>query len=149
MKKSLTLFMLTFYIQLFANELSWVDEQVEAIKPPRSGVSSQLLRAAENPFIFLKKEEKKENLGSVKTGKALPATISPLQKPKKKSESFTLWLVVNKMAKINDAWYKEGATIHGYKVEKIEPKSVLLTKKKKRLLLSTRSNSTKLKFKNK
>ena len=55
MKKSLTLFILTFYIQLFANELSWVDDQVEAIKPPRSGASSQLLRAAENPFIFLKK----------------------------------------------------------------------------------------------
>lgn len=149
MKKSLISFSLFFATLLWSNELTWVDEQVEAIKPPRSGISNQLLASTQNPFIFLKKDEKKEKKSNTPSKLLSPVSTSKATTSKPKTRALTLWLVVNKSAKINDTWYKEGDKLAGYKVEKINTKSVLLTKKNKKLLLSTRSSSSKLKFKNK
>ena len=41
-------------------ELSWVDKQVEAIKPPRDGESLSNISRIKDPFIFLKKDLTKQ-----------------------------------------------------------------------------------------
>ena len=53
MKTFIILTLLLFTNNLSANELAWVDQQVEAIKPPRSGLKSSTLNSVSDPFIFL------------------------------------------------------------------------------------------------
>ncbi len=149
MRKLLILATLFFATALLSDELAWVDQQVEAIKPPRSGANTQLLVSAHTPFVFLKKEEKKEGKKVFASKLPTSTTGSKVTAPKPKAQKLTLWLIVNKSAKINDSWYKQGDSVAGYKIENIDSKSVLLKKRKKTLLLSTRSSSSKLKFNNK
>jgi len=141
---------------LSMDELSWVDEQVEAIKPPRAGLSKRELAHIKSPFIFLKKnrdeEEKKESSGNAeKSTTSSNATNSAATAPKavKTSQSLSLEAIINKSALINNVWYKIGETINGYTIEDISRDSVLLKKKKKEFLLTTKTQSKKLKFQNK
>ncbi len=124
---------------LYANELNWVDEQVQAIKPARSGMKNKELSSLKNPFIFIKKTDKK----GVKSDKKIG-----LKKVVKKKVNLKLTLVINQSAQISGKWYKKGETINGYKIEEITPRAVLLKKKNKELLLTTNSKSNTLKFKN-
>jgi hypothetical protein len=145
MKKLLIISSVFLSSSLFCNELAWVDEQVEAIKPARTGMSSKALAGTYNPFIFLKK--KAEANKTTISKKITSSTTTKSVKTRK--QVLTLSLIMNNSAKINDGWYKTGDKINGYKVKRIDSKSVLLTKKKKQLLLSTRSSSKNLKFNNK
>jgi len=65
------------------------------------------------------------------------------------SSKLLLEAILNKSALINGKWYKEGEKVYGYKLEKVKLKSILLTRGKKQLLLSTMSKSNNLKFNNK
>jgi hypothetical protein len=129
---------------LVANELNWVDEQVEAIKPPRAGMKSREISSLKDPFIFLKKNKPKK---SSKAGKK--PSNNGVKKIVKAPISFKLYSIINKSALVNGKWYKEGEIIHGYKIAEINPQSVLLTKRKKKLLLSTQSRNQNLNFNNK
>lgn len=144
MKKYLLILTLTMSTSLFANELHWVDTQVEAIKPPRKGMQTQELAGIKDPFVFLVKKEDKK-VSSVAPNSA----VTPLQSVKKTPKPLILSLVVNNKAMINETWYKKGDSVRGYKVSEIHQNSVLLISKKKKLLLSTRSSSKNLKFNNK
>jgi len=126
---------------VYANELNWVDEQVQAIKPARSGMKRQELSSLKNPFIFVRKTDKtkKGANSNKKTG---------LKKVVKKKIDLKLTLVINQSAQISGKWYKKGETINGYKIEEITPRAVLLKKKNKELLLTTNSKNNTLKFKN-
>jgi len=126
---------------VYANELNWVDEQVQAIKPARSGMKRQELSSLKNPFIFIKKTDKTKK--GVKSDKK-----TGLKKVLKKKIDLKLTLVINQSAQISGKWYKVGETINGYKIEEITPKAVLLKKKNKELLLTTNSKNNTLKFKN-
>ena len=140
---------------LSSSELSWVDEQVEAIKPPRTGMKSRELSVLKDPFIFLaknKSEKSKTKTASKSSTSSFPRdTTSSGQKKtiKKKVNPLTLTTVINTSAMINGQWYKVGDKVRGYKVSKMDMKSVLLTKKSKKLLLSTDSKNLNLNFKNK
>ena len=140
---------------LSSNELSWVDEQVEAIKPPRTGMKSRELSGLKDPFIFLAKNKSKKpeskTASKSSTSSTTRATTSSGAKKiiKKKVNSLTLTTVINTSAMINGKWYKIGDKVRGYKVSKMDFKSVLLTKKSKKLLLSTNSKNKNLNFKNK
>jgi hypothetical protein len=131
-------------VHLLANELDWVDEQVAAIKPPRSGMTGREISSIKNPFIFLKKDTTKK---SSKTAKKTSG--KKVKRVAKAQTSFILKSVINNSALINGTWYKEGQVISGYKVAEINPQTVLLTKHKKKLLLSTRSKNQTLNFNNK
>ena len=146
MKKLLIIASIFLSSSLFCNELAWVNEQVEAIKPARKGMSLRTLASTEDPFVFLKKvkTEKKASAPSRTTTSA-----ASKQSTKKSKQRLTLSLIMNNRAMINNTWYKKGDTVNGYKVKEIDFKSVLLTKKKKKLLLSTKSSNTNLKFNNK
>ncbi len=140
---------------LNSNELAWVDEQVEAIKPPRTGMSSREISVVRDPFIFLAKNreiQEKDKEAAKKTNTQPTsnkvATSSKVQKTIKKKKALSLTMLINSSALINGKWYKQGDTVKGYKISKINSKSVLLTKKNKKLLLSTISKNENLNFKN-
>ena len=142
---------------LNSDELAWVDEQVEAIKPPRIGMKSRELSILKDPFIFLKKnrtDETKSKNGVKRTRSAsIPnrtaTSSSGIKKVIKKKKALSITMLMNSSAMINGKWYKVGDTVNGYKVSKIDSTSVLLTKKSKKLLLSTSSKNKNLNFNNK
>ena len=137
---SLSLLVATYAL---ADELSWVDEQVQAIKPERLGMKSRDLSLIKSPFIFLSKN---------RDGEDEKKTSQPQkEKPKTKivktvSKVLTLGAIMNNSVMISGKWYKQGDSINGYKVNQITYDSVLLIKKKKKLLLSTKSIHKNLKF---
>jgi len=143
MKKLLIISTLFLGCSLYSNELKWVDEQIEAIKPPRTGMDTSILSNIKDPFLFLIKEEKREPSPTDSL-----VTI-PIESVKKAPQRLTLSLILNNSALINDTWYKKGDRVNGYQLAQITPKSVLLTKKNKQLLLSTKSSNKNINFKNK
>lgn len=138
---------------ILANELSWVDKQVDAIKPSRIGIHSSLVNKIRDPFIFLEKNRTTKRESAKKTPSKTVAnkrSIAPKkQKIKTVSRVLVLGAIMNNSVMISGDWYKLGDTINGYKISEINRNSVLLRKHKKTLLLSTKSNTKKLKFLNK
>ena len=148
MKNLYLLFTLLITTQLFCQELAWVDEQIEAIKPERVGVSQKEISRIKDPFIFLHKTDDSK-LSKTKKGIS-PAAYSRYKKvSKRRTIHFKLEAILNKSAMINGRWYKQGSYVYGYKLAKVDRKSVLLIRKNKKLLLSTRSRSKKIKINNK
>ncbi|WP_428737154.1 hypothetical protein [Sulfurimonas sp.] len=127
------------------SELSWVDEQIEAIKPSRSGATNGYLGQIRDPFIFLDKEEKKVSKTSSTIQTTKNITSTNVVKTPKKAGKLTLEAIINHSALIDGKWYKEGQNIYGYKVAKVDGKNVLLKKSEKNLLLTTKSKRS-LKF---
>ena len=147
--KTLTLSLLILAsTSLLSNELSWVDDQVEAIKPPRTGMKSSVLSGIKDPFIFLQSKDNKDKKNTVVRAKSTIKTYKRTQKVYKAKKVLMLKAVMNNSALINGEWYKSGDTVNGYKVMQVNRFSVLLNKKKKELLLTTQSSSKKLNFKN-
>ena len=136
---------------IIANELSWVDKQVDAIKPPRSGMKSSDINRIKNPFIFLEKNRIEIEASSKKIASKKKENLEPLKKQKVKTVNKVLALgaIMNNSAMISGEWYRIDDSVNGYKVSEINHNSVLLLKQKKKLLLSTKSNTNKLKFLNK
>ncbi|MDD2789421.1 MAG: hypothetical protein PHU40_02020 [Sulfurimonas sp.] len=145
MNKNLLLGFFVCTLTLSSNELAWVDHQIDAIKPPRTGVTSATISALSDPFIFL---EKKVNSDATKQVAATSGTYT-FKSPAPTAPTLILSAVMNDSALINAKWYKVGDTIHGYKVLSIDLKSAHLASKNKKLTLTTHSDSKNLKFKNK
>jgi hypothetical protein len=148
MKKIILTLLLLVSSHLLANELSWVDEQIEAIKPPRKGISMHEISKIKDPFIFLHAKKRKKRVhSSYRSSRTYSKKSSP--QVMRYSSKLLLEAILNKSALINGKWYKEGEKVYGYKLEKVKLKSILLTRGKKQLLLSTMSKSNNLKFNNK
>ena len=162
MKKYLVIaFVLFFTITLSSNELSWVDTQVDAIKPPRKGMSNSHVTNIKSPFIFLEKnrsEAKKRGKSKKsyatkpksKSSSKMSASSSSSSKTlasKKAPKGFMLSAIINNSALINGKWYKLNDSIKSYKLSSIDRTSVVLTKGKKKLVLSTSETKPSLKFK--
>ncbi len=146
MKKLIIFTLLLVTTHLLANELAWVDEQVEAIKPPRKGISTRDISKLKDPFIFLHAKKAKKRARSPYRRYSKSASKKQIQRY---SSKLSLEAILNKSALINRKWYKEGEKVYGYKLEKVNLQSVLLTRGKKQILLSTVSKSKNLKFNNK
>jgi hypothetical protein len=144
MKTFLVITTLFLGISAYANELTWVDEQVNAIKPPRTGMRTSELNSLKDPFIFLTPSEKKKKKTTLKTKQKTKVT----KKASKKHITFKLRAIMNQKAMINNRWYKVGDSIHGYTLKEVNQKSVLLTRDKKKVLLTTKSKVSTLKFTN-
>jgi len=148
------LIFLTLLAYANANELAWVDEQIEAIKPPRIGIDSKQFSYLKDPFIFLKKNQtpKEETKTTQRTASSsIPAGVLTSRAPSKSknNKNLNLIAVINNKALINGQWYTVGAEIRRYKLTQVNSSSVLLTKGKKTLMLSTRTQNSNLKFKEK
>lgn len=135
---------------LFASELNWINEQIEAIKPPRKGV---IVAAIEDPFVFLEKNMSKEKDTKKTTIKsAALKSNNTTEEPKQEITTvanFDLTAIINSSAMINGNWYKVNDTIKGYNISEINRDNVILKKDKNLILLSTTTtNKQTLKFKN-
>jgi len=142
-------------ISIYANELQWVDEQIDAIKPPRSGLASTVLLSLKDPFVFLNKPEikttpiKKIVIPQKKVihkHKKYKKRVTPI-KVYYKSRYLTLNAIMNSSALINTQWYKVGEKVGSFKLTSISPTSVVLMKKAVKLILSTKSQIKTLNFK--
>jgi len=136
-----------------ASELDWVDEQIEAIKPPRKGV---VVSGTNDPFVFLNKnkpkEEKKEEAPVVANAAVTKVTpVAAEEKPPLTSDDFILGGILNSSAMINGNWYKKSDIVSEHIVFEIDKNFVTLKNKKgdRTILLSTATSKPTLKFKNK
>ena len=148
MKNLFILISILLALNSFANELQWVDEQVQAIKPPRSGVKTSTINSVSNPFLFVK-EKSGKNAKSSKAKTALNKTSSNKNQVSKKSKALVLNAIINKSALINGKWYKIKDKVGKYTLSSIERNTVILKYKTKELFLSTNTQTKNLKFKNK
>lgn len=146
------LFAVILSTTLCATELEWVDEQIEAIKPPRKGYA---ISGVNDPFVFLEKNKpksKEKGSSSAPRAKAAVAKLASGEKKDevvKKSGVFVLSTIINSSALINGIWYKKSDVINSYTISDISKNSVTLKKGDKQLVLSTVTKKQTLKFKNK
>lgn len=129
--KLLGLVLLTSLLHADAS-MAWVDQKIDEIKPQRKGLHSATLARLKNPFIYVKPESKK---GAVTTS-TTPSTKTKY--PAKKNMSgapLTLQVVLNTSAMINNKWYKENASVRGYKLTQIKSDYVVLERKNKKIKL--------------
>ncbi len=151
-----TLLIVTFLFlaqSLSSSELAWVDEQVNAIKPPRTGIKSSTIARLQDPFIFLKKKTSKKSKTKSKTKSRRRLSNKILTSNTKLSANYlkrtlTLDAVINHSALISGKWYKINDKINGYTLIKVNITSVVFANNNKKFILSTNSRNTNLKFKN-
>ena len=153
MKNILLILSLFGFTHSVADELKWVDAQIQAIKPARSGISKSQIDMIKDPFIFLKKETEKNSskkaMATVKNyTKKNNISKSRTNKISKQITSFSIDAIINKSALINGRWYKLHSKIGKYTFTAIDGTSIILSYKNKELLLTTRTKAKKLKFKN-
>ena len=124
----------------------WVDGQISAIKPPRSGISSSAVNRVKNPFIITYSTTQ-----TGKTGKKASTSKSSGGKTtaKRTTQPMKVHAIMNDSALINGKWYKPDEKVRGYRVAKIDRESVLLTrgKKEKKLFLSSANSKIKIQIK--
>ncbi|MBU1659025.1 hypothetical protein KKG72_08250 [bacterium] len=148
-------FLLLISINLSSNELAWVDEQVEAIKPARKGESISDIEKLADPFIFLQKNKSPNKEDAIKVNNRVSTSYShAVASPKSETKhhaikQLVLVAVINKSALINDKWYRLNDKIGKYVITDIDRTSVVLTDNHKSLVLSTNSQNKTLKFNNK
>lgn len=128
-------------------ELAWVDAQIQAIKPPRKGVSPTTIKKLRDPFIYLGADGKLRKK-YIKHTKRLTKKRVKREIPRKHYR-LLLEAIINKSALINGRWYKEGSMVYDYKLKQVTPKTVILTRGSERIMLSTFTQNHTIKFINK
>ncbi|GEM_PF-636621 len=128
-------------------DLSWVDEQVAAIKPPRKGLNRTLLASVKDPFATQLRlnQPPKEPVAEDKKPKVAGEKIAfkPASEPALKP--LTLQTIMNRsVVQIDGKWYRQNDKIYGYTITSIEDASVLLQRKKKQVRLSLVSKNDKI-----
>jgi hypothetical protein len=142
MKIYINTFIILIFAQLNAGtDLKWVDEQIDAIKPSRSGVSSAFINSLKDPIkLTLPKDDKK----------IVTSTSSGIKysKPGRKfhSQPLTLEAIMNKNAYINGKWYSINDKVRGQKITLIDKNYVVLKYKKKRTRLFVNNKNKKIKI---
>ncbi len=149
-----TVLLIAFACLIMANEksadLSWVDQEIAAIKPPRKGISNRTISMLRDPFVFLKKNKEKDEKEK-KAPQTLPSVVPSVTKscavvtPKRsiRSKALRLLAIINNSALINDKWYKVGEKIGKYKIIKVTLNQVTLQSPSRTLTLTTYTNKLK------
>lgn len=155
--KNYALYLLIFALNtLNAEDLSWVDKQVDAIKPTRLGVSDKSIMQLKDPFVFLEKNmTPKDPLDTPQLSvvpnnstdtNASSGTSSHIMQ--KAINGFRLSAIINNAVLINETWYKLNDTINGYRITSIGKSDVVLKNDTDMLVLTTKSKIKTLKLKN-
>jgi hypothetical protein len=147
------------YTTLHANEVSWVDEQVDAIKPPRVGLKTTTASLVKDPFIFLNKSQKTTASSKSASTPTMADSIIPLGIVNSQTDTsltqqetykkLSVDAILNKSALIQGQWYKQDDTVQGYTIKSVHKTTIVLSKNNKDLILSTNSKNLNLKFKEK
>lgn len=152
--KSLILITFTlFTVSLNSNELSWVDTQIEAIKPSRKGMSNSDINKVKDPFTFYKNrainnyiKKRKIYIKSSSVKKSITSSDSNIVFEQLK-KNMLLSAIINNSALINGTWYKLNESVNSFKLISINRTSVILEKGSKKFLLTTNDSKQNLKFK--
>jgi hypothetical protein len=121
-----------------------IDQLVEQIKPPRSGVSQKVISVLKNPFIMIKLT--KDAKGNIKKVTSKIRHRSSYSRSSRK-RSFRLYATLNKSAKINHRWIPLNGKISGYTLKNVTKQFVTLQKgtaKPIKVFLNTKNKNIKL-----
>lgn len=134
------LFLYIFTLHLFANELSWVNEQINAIEPKRVGVNEAQIDLLKDPgfYLYQIKTDEKNELNP------LPDAVIFSTKKEKKKKSIakpTLHAIINKSVLLNKQWYKIGDKVETYKIIDIKKDFVILKCKNESIKLAFHKNN--------
>lgn len=143
MRSIITIFFALVTLLVANSDVTWIDEQIEAIKPARKAAT---ISGVADPFIFLEKNKKES-----KDGNKTPSShteVSIKDKNVSKEPTFTLSMIMNQKAMINEAWYGVNDKIYKYTITEITKDSVSLKENKKELRLTTQTTQNRLNFKN-
>ena len=155
--KKITL-LITLSCLLFAAEnaeeksadLTWVDQEIAAIKPPRKGVSIKAISLLKDQFIFLEKNRKKKKKKQGTSHRVVPSVIpssgtthAVAKKKSVRRRGLRLMAIMNNTALINGKWYKLGDHVGRYKIVKISLDEVRLKSATKSVVLTTHTNKLK------
>lgn len=138
-------------------ELSWVDEQIQAILPARVGAPDRVLNALRDPMKLKKAlpttlptatvPSSFRLLSPPKLGATASPTLPVVSVPKIVEVPLRLQAFINKSVLINGKWYKLGDEVRGMSVAEIRSNSVLLTGPKDQkliLFLNKQNNNIKI-----
>lgn len=124
-------------------ELTWVDEQIQAILPARIGISDGLINSLKDPMKMKKPVPVLSANGSrMLAPPKLGSSLITLP-PKVIEEPLRLQAIMNKSVLINQKWYKLNDSVRNYNLTEIKSNSVLLSGKKnqKLVLFLTKPNN--------
>lgn len=109
--------------------VEWVDQQIDAILPKRSGIDENSINNIKEPFVFLKDEQnitepEFQEQELIATEVMLPD--GTIQTEVVKLEPPKLTAIINKNALIDKQWYKLDDKVRDMKIIKIGKTEVLL-----------------------
>ncbi|MCX6073476.1 MAG: hypothetical protein NTY39_04075 [Campylobacterales bacterium] len=115
-------------------ELAWVDEQIQAIKPQRVGVSPAFINSLIDPIkhtvAVRTPSVPPPLLNAPKTTLLAPPKLGPLSVipsvVKIVEEPLRLQALMNRSALVNGKWYKINDTVRMYTLVEIKQNSILL-----------------------
>jgi hypothetical protein len=128
-------------------ELSWVDEQIHAILPPRVGVPEGFINSLRDPMKFKKPAPKVSEGSKLLAPPKLQTNAMILAKPKIIEEPLRLLAIMNQSVLISGKWYKVGQSVRNFTLTEIKSNSVLLSGPKDQkliLFLNKQSNQIKI-----
>lgn len=139
---SATLLFSTTYADI---DLSWVDKQIEAIQPERSGIADKNINSIKEPFIFLNDDTNSTKVSSPnKVTKVVKAEDGTVKKVIVTLKPLKLSAIMNQNALINQKWYKLNDKIRDYKLIKIEKNHIILKdryNKNKKMYITTKNEN--------
>ncbi|MEA1919166.1 MAG: hypothetical protein U9N52_04950 [Campylobacterota bacterium] len=145
MKTSLYIFTSLMFIQLnAASDLKWVDEQIDAIKPSRTGLDSSYVNTLKDPVKIdvVEKVDTKSPSGPTTSNVKSSSTSTR----KLHLRPLTLETIINEKAYISGKWYTLNEKVRGQKIMLIDKDYVVLEYKKKKTRLFVNSKNDKIKI---
>jgi hypothetical protein len=122
-------------------ELTWVDEQIQAILPARIGIPEGFINSLRDP-MKMKKVIVLPKAGNLLAPPKLGST-GIMAPPKIVEEPLRLQAIINKSVLISGKWYKVSDSVRNFTLLEIKPNSALLADKKdqKLILFLTKQNN--------
>ncbi|MDD5160350.1 MAG: hypothetical protein PHI47_09885 [Sulfuricurvum sp.] len=123
-------------------ELTWVDEQIQAILPARVGIPEGFINSLRDP-MKMKKPVPVATIGSKLLAPPKLGSLGIIAPPKIVEEPLRLLAIINKSVLISGKWYKVGDSVRNFSLLEVKPNSVVLADKKdqKLILFLTKQNS--------
>ncbi len=141
--KSSTFFLIFIASIMSASDshLVWVDEQINAIKPQRSGISNDYINLLKDP---VKLEAPKSDPSQPEKATAFAASEKSDRKLNLKP--LTLEAIINQSAYINGNWYQLHDKVRDSQLVAIDDNFIVLTNKKQKTRLFVNPKNDKIKI---
>ncbi len=121
------------------DNLAWVDQQIAAIQPKRSGISDIKISEIASPIKYQEFQKDDTDSNDIKS----PIVHTELTEPVK---PLKVAAILNNSALIDGQWLKVSDTVRGHKIKKINSDNVLLQSSNKKLKLFIKEKNDKIKI---